>query len=542
MTWPEIPENLNELSAADLRKLANEIHQVRVSQLARTDLSAADLDEIATYAAKRADIRALAETKERQARLAAEAAEETEDDVETEDTTASTTEDETTTEDAEDKELALAGAKGGKAATTFGSTAPVKPVKPGKPLSADQLVRGESGPGGKTGDAFASWAEVAQAAVAKAQSIRGNTPERFDIAHVRGNFSEDRRLGDNVISNLAKFDQSELTAAFCAPATPHYNLHCANATRRPVFTSLPGFEAPRGQVAVMSSPALSDITSGYGIWTDTDDDSATKTKACATVACGTPTTYKMYGVWRCLTVKNLMAMTYPELVEAYLNRLAAAQARLADQTLLQAMYSGVVDIDAPRLGYGGTTTILSTILNYLALYQETQRWDITDNMEAWAPRWVLWGIKMDLLRRRQTNSDVPRVATDSEIATMFSNVGINIHWFMDTPSWAVAIPAVGNSVLNLIPQSVQILIAPPGKFALIDRGNVSIGVTGNNIYRDTTSNARNQFTFFFESFEGIVNTTSCPAHVLDIPVCWNGAQIDDIVINCQGGDEAGYQS
>ena len=178
MTWPEIPENLNELSAADLRKLANEIHQARVAQLARTDLSAADLDEIATYAAKRADIRALAETKERQARLAAEAAEETEDDVETEDTTASTTEDETTTED-DERELALVGAKAGQASTTFGSTAPVKPVKPGKPLSADQLVRGESGPGGKTGDAFASWAEVAQAAVAKAQSIRGNTPERL---------------------------------------------------------------------------------------------------------------------------------------------------------------------------------------------------------------------------------------------------------------------------------------------------------------------------------------------------------------------------
>lgn len=542
MKWPEIPENLNELSAAELRSLASEIHKVRTAELARTDLTAADLDEIASYAAKRGEIRTLAATKDRQAALAAEAAAEDDDEAEEKPSTEASTETEVDeTVETEEKELALAGSK--KISTQMGSSAPAKPAAPEKPgLSASQLVRQEAGDGHRAGDAFASWAELAKAAVDKAQAIRGNTPERFDIALVRGNFSEDRRLSDKVMQNLAKFDPSELTAAFCAPATPHYNLHCQNATRRPVFNSLPGFEAPRGQVTVMSSPALSDITSGYGIWTDTDDDNANKTKACATVACGSPTTYKMYGVWRCLTVKNLMAMTYPELVEAYLNRLAAAQARLAEQTLLQAMYSGVVDLDAPRLGYGGTTSILSTILNYLALYQETQRWDITDNMEAWAPRWVLYGIKMDLMRRRQLTSDVPRVATDAEVEAMFRNVGVNIHWFMDTPSWAVAIPGVGSSVLNLIPQSVQILLAPPGKFALIDRGNVSIGVTGNNIYRDTTSNARNQFTFFFESFEGIVNTTSCPAHVLDIPVCWNGAQIDDIVINCQGGDEAGYQS
>ena len=74
------------------------------------------------------------------------------------------------------------------------------------------------------------------------------------------------------------------------------------------------------------------------------------------------------------------------------------------------------------------------------------------------------------------------------------------------------------------------------------RGELAIGVTGNNIYRDNQSNSRNEFTMFFENFEGIVNTTSCPAHILDIPACWSGVQIDDIAINCQGGDEVGYQS
>lgn len=548
--WPQIPEDLNTLSAAALRELAVAIHAAVGQQLARTDLAEADLDQVAEYQAKRTSIMALAKTKARQEQLAADqaAADEAEAAAEAEEAAAESAETEAAdeaTEDAADeaKELATATVGAKKVATTFGSQAPkqARPDKKGR-LTPEYLIAKDGLEGKNAGEGFASWAELAAAAVKRSQSIRTNTVENFTVAEIRGEYPEERRLGDSASLNMAKFEPDEIQAAFCAPATPYYNLACMNTLRRPVFNSLPQFEAPRGQVSIMPSPSLSDITAGYGIWTDTDDDNPNKTKGCATITCGSPTTYKMYGNWRCLTVKNLLAITYPELVEAWLNRLGAAQSRLAEQTMLQAMYAGTVDINAPALGYGGTTSILSTILNYLALYQETQRWDITENMRAWAPRWVLYAIKMDLLRRRQDNSGVPRVATDGEVEAMFANVGVDITWFIDTPSWAVAIPGVGASNLNLLPASVQILIAPPGKFAAIDRGTLSIGVTGNNIYRDNSSNARNQFTFFFESFEGVVNTTSCPAHVLDIPACWNGVQIADIVINCQGGDEVGFQS
>lgn len=543
--WPQIPEDLNILSAIALRELAAAIHGVVGEQLARTDLAESDLDEVAAFQASRRKIVALAATKDRQAALAAEQA--ADDEAETAPpvvTEAAETTDEADEADAADeaKELATAGAK--KVSTTFGSNAAreAKPASKGGKITPEYLLAKDGVAGKAAGDGFSSWAELAQAAVARSQSIRANTTENFAVAEIRGEYPEDRRLGDSASLNMSKFEPDEIQAAFCAPATPYYGLACMNTLRRPVFNSLPQFEAPRGQVSIMPSPSLSDITAGYGIWTDTDDDNANKTKGCATITCGSPTTFKMYGNWRCLTVKNLLAMTYPELVEAWLNRLGAAQARLAEQTMLQAMYAGAVDINAPALGYGGTTSILSTILNYLGLYQETQRWDITGNMRAWAPRWVLYGIKMDLLRRSQDGSNVPRVATDAEVEAMFANVGVDITWFIDTPSWAVAIPGVGASNLNLLPASVQILIAPPGKFAAIDRGNLTIGVTGNNIYRDNASNARNQFTFFFESFEGVVNTTSCPAHVLDIPAHWNGVQIAEIVINAQGGDEVGYQS
>ncbi len=343
---------------------------------------------------------------------------------------------------------------------------------------------------------------------------------------------------------MAKFDRSaELTAAFCAPATPHYGISCMNVVRRPTFNSLPGWEAPRMKVSIMPSPTLSDIgADGHGQWLDTDDDDPLARKTPATITCGSPTEYKMYGVWRALTVKNLMALSYPELVEAWLNRLHAAQSRMAEILLLDAMGAEATDVNGRALGYGGALSICSQVLNYLALYQETQRWDITGPMEAWAHRIVLAGMKMDIMRRRRTDGKVT-IPSDAEVEGMFRDVGINIHWFIDTPTWAVAVPTVATGgTLNLLPQSVQILIAPPGKFALMTKPELSIGVTGNRIYRDNESNASNTYTFFTETFEGVVNTNTCPAHILDIPVCWNGVQIDDIVINCQGGDEVGYQS
>ena len=89
--------------------------------------------------------------------------------------------------------------------------------------------------------------------------------------------------------------------------------------------------------------------------------------------------------------------------------------------------------------------------------------------------------------------------------------------------------------MTALPSEATVLIAPRGKYALMDGGQLDIGVTGNNIYRDNVSNSRNEFTFFFENFEGVVDTTSCPARRLVFPsLCYNGAQIADVTINCLG--------
>lgn len=548
--WPTIPEDINSLNIDDLRSLSNALKAALVSAYASGTMSADERETANGFRARHEEIKALFTQKV--ADKAAADAFAAEDDLETPvEPAAADVAVEPAPTLAADPTPAPAPAPAAEPAPTavaavgFGVDSTPSAPAAAVALSPLDYLQATSGSGKTPGAYFQSWGELADACVAKGRTISASTTDRYKLATIQANYPADRVLGEDVLLNAAKFEnREELTAAFCAPATPYYNVACMNTVRRPVFNSLPGFAAPRGRVSIMPSPDLADITSGYGQWTTDDDADADARKACITVTCGSPTTYSMYGVWRCMTVKNLLAMTYPELVEAWLNRLQAAHSRLGETLLLDAMGTAADTLSAPNLGYGAATSITSSVLNYLALYQETQRWDLTGPMEAWAHRYVLWGIKMDLMRRRRVDGQPPRVPSDAEVDRMFADAGVTIHWFIDTPTWGAAIPAVGvdGGSLNLLPQSVQILLAPPGKFALIDRGELAIGVTGDGVYRDNDSNASNQFTFFFESFEGLVSTTTCPAHILDIPVCWNGAQIDDIVINCQGGDEVGYQS
>lgn len=567
--WPQVPEVINSLSATAARALAREVKAFAAKQLragvtgderVAVDAYLAKADALHAWAADADAAEALEgqnaadEAAEAQAAADALAAEQAATAQATADAEVAAAAQATADAEAAAAAEAAAGAGDGELSTkpkatvqtTFGT--PTVTPAPGSTLvvpkrTAPEYLLATSGVQGKNpGDNFNSWAEVAAAAQHRAGSLNPTTSERFEIARIRGEYTEAQKLSDDVMLNLAKFDGDELTAALCAPATPHYNLACANILDRPVFNSLPGFQAPRGKVSIMSSPSLSDITTGVGQWTAANDADANAIKeACQTIACGTPTEYTMYGVYKCLTVKNMLAMTYPELVEAYLNRLGAAHARLAEELMLNAMATGCDTLAAPLLGYGASVTITSTILNYLALYQESERWSIDGNHQAWIPRWVMWGMKMDILRRRRVDGGFS-VPSDETINAMFREVGVDVTWFIDQPTYAVAIGGPGTTNLRLLPSSVQIMIAPRGKFAAIDRGELAIGVTGNNIYRDNESNSRNQFTYFFENFEGVVDTTSCPAHILSIDTCWNGAQIDDIVINCQGGDEAGYQS
>lgn len=539
--WPEIPNDITSLSAAQARDFARQI-RLHAKEVVESDPSDEQLAEATEWAAKRDALlahAAQAEQIERDradhlARLSEIAADETADaDPEPE-----------PTPEAPSTVATAAPAPAPVSAPVAPAPVPAAPASVDLPVTPEttgfapsKLLARDGVAGHTAGAAFGSWTDVAQALQAKARNLRANSSEKFEVAYIPARFPEGSKLTENMAFNLRLFEQDEIMAEMCAPPIPLYDLACENTLRRPVAGSLRAFQPDqRGAVTVYPSPSLSDITTGVGQWTNVEDsDPEAEKDPCQTIECATPEEYRLYGVYRCLTVKNLLAMTFPELVEAYLNRLGAAHARLAETLLLEGMGNSAATVAAPALGYNGSVSVTSTVLNYLALYQEAERWDLPGLMPAWLPRWVLLAMKMDMIRRRSSDGGRIRVPSDAEITTMFNEVGVSPTFFIDTPSWATPVPAVETGgTLNLLPAQVEILVAPPGKFAMMDRGELSIGVTGNNIYRDNQSNARNEFTFFFENFEAPVDTTSCPAHILEIPACWNGIQIADAVLNCEG--------
>lgn len=556
--FPQIPENLEALSATELRTLAGEIREAVEAFKDSDEQSLEGINAARAALAARKTILELAEAKDELEGLEMSEDEEAEPVVEEDLSTEESEEsDEDSEEDSDEDDLAATEGDSAdgesddeveasvkpKVRTSTGVTTHEDEGSGGGGFSPDKLIAKGGVSGLDAGASIASWLELAETLVSVGENMSPSSTQKVQIASVFAAFDEDHMLSEQMTSNLRKFEP-EVMAAMCAPAEPQYDLACWNTDRRPVRGSLAAFMPnARGAVTIYPSPSLADITgqspAGTGLWTVQDDASIGTTdpssKECAVISCATPVEYRLYGVWRCLTVQNLLAMTFPELVEAYLNRLAAAHARLAETQLLEAMGTAAVAVSSSDLGYGTSTSVTTAVMNLLALHQEAERWDNGEN-DAWIPRWVRTGMKMDLMRRRNTTGDMPVVPSDARIDQMFRDAGVEPHFFIDTPSWASAIPSVQTTgVLNNLPTSVEMVVAPRGKFAVMDRGELSIGVTGNNMYRDNSSNASNNFTMFFENFEALVDTNSCPAYLLTVDgICHNGVQIADVEIDCDG--------
>lgn len=391
---------------------------------------------------------------------------------------------------------------------------------------------------------YGSTMEIADA-VRDAMRLRSTSNEdKVTIATMRGRFADWQQLsGTDLVLDAARLsDPEEIRAAFMTPFNAVYELACANVGRRPVFNGLPTYtvNTDRGGVRIPVSPTLADITSGFGQWTSSDDWNPASIKSCAVIKPTTWNSFEWYSTYRCLQVPNMVEMTFRELVDAYQNRLFALWARFAETLLLEQMGAASDTIQVEPSGYSANVSLQRTILRYLALYQEQERWDV-GVMDAWMPRWLLWALRMDIASRRKDGSG--RVPSIAEVEATFRDVGVEPHWYMDRPTWATPVSRLAVSGnLGHFPSDVQILIHRRGKFAVIDKGELNLGLGGNPI-RIESDVRKNRHTYFVESFEGLVDTDSCPAHLLDINgLCYNGVQIADAQIECEGYNMVGVGS
>lgn len=385
--------------------------------------------------------------------------------------------------------------------------------------------------------------DIAKAFSERIRSTKGaNSGEKFVVARVLGNIPEDRRLVGNYAADIETFGgldflDADLQAAICAPREPIYDLSFGSSVARPVAASLASYGAPRGGVSVYPTPRLSDITEGTGIWTRDDDANDAATKAdCQTIPCGSVENYDIYGIYRCMTVTNMAAMTYPELVAEFLNRLQATQAQLAERTLLNAMKDDVntMAVHSDGINVGASIALLETLLRTIQSYKEMERYDDNVRFDLWAPRHLRTMLVVDQLRRKRTDnvslSDI--VSASSDVAAAFTSAGVNPTWTLEGASgW----PSLGSlsegAAIPEWPTTAKMLLTPTGNFRRLDGGELNLGVGGNTV-RDTTSLSKNNFTMFWESFEGLVAFGARSLHLNLVDICPGGQQVADVTIDC----------
>lgn len=398
------------------------------------------------------------------------------------------------------------------------------------------------------GETFADSGTLGTALMERWEEVKGSRG-KVAVARTLGHFTEAQTLTTDAEANTIKLGlgavpgspeaMESLTAALCAPTEPTYAIATQSSTARPVKGSLAVYRPQRGKVSVYPSPKLSDIAvdTGRGQWTAEDDANPSATKnPPATITCADPETYTMYGVYRSMKIKNMLAMTFPELVEAYLNRLGALTSRLGDTLLLDAGINSpnTSTITAAGTGYGASIDILGSFLSIAALYREEERYG-DQQFDAWLPRWVAQAFRLDVLRQRKTQGRIgDRLPTMAEVNAVLSDAGVDVTWTLDTAStWGAAPVLTDGEALPDFPVDVPFLLAPKGNLRALDRGDLTIGVNPGGIYRDNSSNEDNTFTIFQESFEGLMDLGATNWAGAIEGVCFSGAQVADVTaITC----------
>lgn len=408
------------------------------------------------------------------------------------------------------------------------------------------------------GQEITSSRELGEAILAKASMLQpgaGDAAEKFMVATINNYIPEERFIPEDVGAQISLLSLSEeltgLTAALCPPPTPVYDFVGGSEDNTPAIDSLPTYGAPRGRVLRMGSPLLADIDqSGIGFWTAADDVNPSSAKLCSVINCPANETFEIYGVYKCVEVQNLMALTYPELVAHFLRQLSALHARKRELRFLDAMMTragGVAAAITTSSTYGSEATLLSRMNEVGDNYTENERY-ADGGLRAWMPNWVITSIQNDYIRR---GAVAPSLAT---INGRFRDIGIDPVWVRESPTTITGgsgltnygytngvrtIQTTGGALLQ--PQKFWALLSRAGNWRRMDIGQADLGLTTFREYRDTAMLRTNKYRLFMEVFEGFIDM-GLPNWLVTIDgVCGNGlvAPASDFTAKpCGSTDEA----
>ncbi len=396
------------------------------------------------------------------------------------------------------------------------------------------ITAGADIPGTTMGSDLPNMGAIAEAMAKRMHGMRrssGGDGEQHTVATITTSFPEDRvlRAGESE-SNKIKIDgiasPEAIVAAggFCAPLETNYEILGFGTTNRPVRDSLASFNADRGGIRWMNTPVLGDIPSydydgadnvssmtdydtgdypngaAISVWNIAADEDAvdgTPTKPCFRVQCIGESEAYLEAIPVCLTIGNLMARAFPELIEANNNLALVTHARFSEQRLLRKIGALSTQVTAARV-LGAARDFFNQVDKAAVAYRHRHRLDEKESLRVIVPTWLKNLIRADLVMEMPGNGDEGNFAlADSKINSWFGVRNINVTWHIDGEAGQYFAPQSAGGLVDY-PSTVIWYMFAEGTFLFLDGGTLDLGLV-----RDSTLNATNDYKMFVETFEGV---------------------------------------
>jgi len=361
-----------------------------------------------------------------------------------------------------------------------------------------------------------SMKDVSDALISRRKSIKnsGSDGEFVLVASADADYEDARTLtGDfssdqEKIRDVAGVDAIVASGGICAPTEAWYGLELLSEACRPVKEALPGFAATRGGVRYMTPPSLADVVGSARITTEAEDaagyntdgdhESLVDPKPSVHVACGQINEVVVDAISSILTVGNMNARTYPELVETWTKLAAAQHAKIAEVNLLDKIGAASTAVTSAKV-YGATRSILSDVDRAIAGYKSRHRICNGVNIRVMFPDWVKNLLRVDLTRQATGDGLGHFYVSDGQLNDWFTARGVSVTYYRDSQTGAgQSYGAQSAGALTDFPGTVVWYLFAEGTFIFLDGGTLDLGLV-----RDSTLNSINDYSLFVETFENL---------------------------------------
>lgn len=355
---------------------------------------------------------------------------------------------------------------------------------------------------------------LGQAMFDRRQQIKGggSDGEFVLVASATAEYDADRTLtGDwesdqEKIKNVTGTDVIVASGGICSPTEAYYGLELLSGADRPVKAALPGFGATRGGLRFMAPPSISDLVGSARVTTEAEDaigyigsnSSLTAAKPSVAVSCGAITEVVVDAISSILTVGNMNARTYPELVDVWTKLAAAQHARVAETNLLDKIAAAATDVTDAK-AYGATGSLLGTVSKAVAGFKSRHRITSGVNLRAAFPAWTKELLRTDIAREAPGDGLGRYAVTDAEIMSWFNVRGVSPIFYVDTRTGAgMSYGSQGVAAVTDFPSTIEWFLWVEGSFIFVDGGTLNLGLV-----RDSTLNSTNDYSLFVETFENL---------------------------------------